>query len=156
MLISFKRLIVFVALVVFMMGTGGCLSPVVMHVAGGAAVGAGPSSFNYLGRGKAESYFIAQYDDVIKAALQAGEVLSLQVQEKKVEAEKTSLQCTDDKANKISLLIERRTDTMTSITYDVGWFGSIAFGHLVARQIIFELYKAGAFPEDWKPAAPNY
>ena len=101
-----------------------------MQAAGGAAGGAAPSSSNYLGRGKGESYFIARYDDVIKAALRAGEVLSLEMKEKKVEAQQASIQYDDGKANKIKLLIERRTDTMTSILFDVGWSGSIAFGRM--------------------------
>jgi len=144
------------ALVVFLMMNGGCMSPIVMQAAGGAAGGAAPSSSNYLGRGKGESYFIARYDDVIKAALRAGEVLSLEMKEKKVEAQQASLRYDDGKANKIELLIERRTDTMTSILFDVGWFGSVAYGRLMARQIISELDEAGAFLEDWMPEELNY
>ena len=156
MVTSSKHGSVFVALVVFMMVNSGCMSPFVMQPAGGAAGGAAPSSSNYLGRGKGESYFIARYDDVIKAALQAGEVLSLEMKEKKVEAQQASIQYDDGKANKIKLLIERRTDTMTSILFDVGWSGSIAFGRLMARQIISELDEAGAFLEDWMPEGLNY
>jgi hypothetical protein len=147
---------IFFALGILMMVNGGCLSPFVMQAAGGAAGGAGPSSSNYLGRGRGESYFIARYDDVIKAALRAGELLALEIKEKKVEAQKTSLQYEDGKANKIKLLIERRTDTMTSILFDVGWFGSVAFGRLMARQIISELDQAGAFLEDWTAEGLSY
>lgn len=156
MVASSKHCIVFLALVVFTMINGGCMAPFVMQAAGGAAGGAAPSSSNYLGRGKGESYFIARYDDVIKAALRAGEVLSLEMKEKKVEAQQASIQYDDGKANKIKLLIERRTDTMTSILFDVGWSGSIAFGRLMARQIISELDEAEAFLEDWTPEGLNY
>ena len=156
MVTSSKHCNVFFALLVFMVINGGCMSPFVMQAAGGAAGGAAPSSSNYLGRGKGESYFIARYDDVIKAALRAGEVLSLEMKEKKVEAQQASIQYDDGKANKIKLLIERRTDTMTSILFDVGWSGSIAFGRLMARQIISELDEAEAFLEDWTPEGLNY
>ena len=88
--------------------------------------------------------------------MRAGEVLALEMKEKKVEFQQTSLQYDDGKANKIKLLIERRTDTMTSITFDVGWSGSIAFGRLMARQIISELDQAGAFLEDWTPEGLHY
>ena len=124
MVTSFKRCIVFFVLAVFMLINGGCVSPYVMEAAGGAAGGAAPSSSDYLGRGKGESYFIARYDD--------------------------------GKANKIKLFIERRTDTLTSIVFDVGWFGSIAFGRLTARQIIAELDQAGAFLEDWMGQGFDY
>ena len=79
MVTSFKRCIVFFVLAVFMLINGGCVSPYVMEAAGGAAGGAAPSSSDYLGRGKGESYFIARYDDVITAVMRAGEVLSLEM-----------------------------------------------------------------------------
>jgi hypothetical protein len=40
---------------------------------------------------------------------------------------------------------------MTSILFDVGWTGSMAFGRLMARQINSELEEAGAFLVDWRP-----
>ena len=153
---SFKHFILFFMLGVSMMINSGCVSPFAIQAAGGAASGAAPSSSENLGRGKGESYFIARYDDVVKAALRAGEVLSLEMQEKKVEAQQASLQFVDGKDDKISLLIERRTDTMTSILFDVGWFGSIAFGRMMAKQVIAELDQAGAFLEDWMPEGINY
>ena len=145
----FRLGIACLALVVFIMINGGCMSPFAIQAAGGAAGGAAPASSDYLGRGKAESYFIAQYDDVITAVMRAGEELSLEMKEKKIDAQWASFQYDDGKSNKIKLLIERRTETMTSIVFDVGWFGSIAFGRLMARQIIVELDQAGAFLEDW-------
>ena len=156
MVTSFKHFILFFMLGVFIMINGGCVSPFVMQTAGGAAGGAAPSSSENLGRGKGESYFIARYDDVVEAALKAGEALSLEIKEKKVEAQQASIQYVDGKADKINLLIERRTDTMTSILFDVGWFGSMAFSHMMARQITDELDQAGAFLEDWLPAGLNY
>ena len=55
----------------------------------------------------------------------------------------------DDKGERIDLFVERHTDSLTSIKFDVGWFGSVAFGRLFARQIIFELHKSESFLEDW-------
>ena len=156
MVTAIKHFIVFFALGVLMIIQSGCLAPFVMQAAGGAAGGAAPSSSDYLGTGKEETYFIARYDDVVKAAIRAGEVLSLELREKKFEAQQASLQYEDGKTNKIKLVIERRTDTMTSILFDVGWFGSIAFGRLMARQVISELDQAGAFLEDWMPEGLNY
>jgi hypothetical protein len=137
--------------IIFMTILIGCLSPLAIQAVGGAASGAGSSASEYQGGGKGESYFIAHYDDVVQAALKTGEILSLELKEKIVEKDRTTLQYSDRKAKKIKLLIEPRTENMTSILFDVGWTGSIALGRLVARQINFELEEAGAFLVDWTP-----
>jgi len=107
------------------------------------------------GGGQGESFWIAKYDDVIAATLRAGEALSLELKEKKIENDQTFFRFYDDKNERIDLFIELRTDTMTSIKFKVGWFGSVAFGRLLARQIIFELNKSGSFLEDWSSETNN-
>ena len=44
-----------------------------------------PVAFNNSGGGKGESYWIAQYDDVIAATLRAGKALALELNEEKIE-----------------------------------------------------------------------
>jgi len=143
----FRRALTLFVPIIFMTILGGCLSPVAFQAVGGAAGGATPSASEYRGAGKGESYFIAHYEDVIQAVLKSGKILSLELEEKKVDEDRAS----GGKANRINLLIEPRTETMTSILFDVGWSGSIAFGRLMARQIHFELKEAGAFLVDWTP-----
>jgi hypothetical protein len=135
---------------VFLICNIGCLSPLALNTVGAAGSGA-PVAFHSAGGGKGETYWVARYDDVIAAALQAGQVLSLAVKDKKIETERTFLSFTDLKDNKIDLVIERRTETMTYIMFDVGWYGSASFGRLLANQIIFELQDSNAFLEDWTP-----
>jgi hypothetical protein len=142
------RIVKSIAVFIFLICNAGCLSPLAINVAGSAG-GAAPVSANNLGGGKGETFWIAQYDDVIEAVLRAGEVLSLELKEKKIEQDQAFFRFHDAKAEKVDLLIERRTDTMTSILFDVGWFGSVAFGRIMFRQIIFELDEAGDFLEDW-------
>jgi hypothetical protein len=137
--------------IILMTVLGGCLSPLAIQAVGGAAGGSAPSASEYRGAGKGESYFIAHYEEVIQAVLKAGKILSLELEEKKVDKDGASLRYFGGKANKINLLIEPRTETMTSIIFDVGWSGSIAFGRLMSRQIHFELEEAGAFLVDWTP-----
>ena len=137
-----------IAVLIFLICNVGCLSPLAINVAGGAG-GAAPVASNNLGGGRGESFWIARYDDVIKAVLRAREALALEVREKKIEQDQAFFRFHDMKAQRIDLLIERRTDTMTSIMFDVGWFGSVAFGRLVFRQIIYELDEAEDFLEDW-------
>jgi len=38
---------------------------------------------------------------------------------------------------------------------NVGWFGPVAFGRLLAGQIIFELKDSNSFLEDWTPEVRN-
>lgn len=115
-------------------------------------VGSGvPVVFHDSGRGKGESFWIAKYDDVITAVVSAGKALSLELIEKKIENGKTFFRFYDAKKDGIDLFIERRSDTMTSLKFDVGWFGSAAFGRLMVRQIIDELSDSGDFLEDWTP-----
>ena len=139
-----------IALLGFLICNVGCLSPIAINTIGAAGSGS-PVAFNVLGGGKGESYWIAKYDDVTAAALRAGEALSLEVKEKKIEKDRTLIRFSDGQDKKIDLVIDRRTDTMTSILFDVGWFGSVAFGRLLANQIIDELKDSNAFLEDWTP-----
>lgn len=133
-------------------GTSGCLSSQAISTMGTAG-GLAPVGFTSTGGGKGESYWLAQYDDVIAAVCRAGEALALEVKERSTEENEAFVRFQDDKGQGIDLLIERRTDTVTSIQFDVGWRGSLAFGRLMARQIIFELDQSGAFLEDWSPKA---
>ena len=132
----------------------GCLSPIAISTMG--TVGSdSPVVFHNSGRGKGEIFLIAKYDDVITATSGAGEALSLELKEKKIEKDQTFFCFYDSTKERIDLFIERRSDTMTSLKFDVGWFGSLAFGRLMVRQIIDELSDSGDFLEDWEPLKGN-
>ena len=148
------KIVRLIALSIVLTCNVGCLSPLAISTMGTAGSNA-PVAFNNSGGGKGESFWIAQYDDVIDAVLQAGEVLSLELKEKTIEKDQAFFRFHDDKAERIDLFIERRTDSMTSILFDVGRSGSVAFGRLMARQIIDELYESGSFLEDWTPMTHN-
>ena len=139
-----KMILMFIILVCNL----GCASPFVLNTMGTAASSA-PVTFNTSGGGRGESFWIAKYDAVIAATLRAGKTLSLEVKEKKLEKDQAFFRFYDAKKERIDLFIERRSDTMTSINFDVGWFGSVAFGRLVAQQIISELNNSDSFLEDW-------
>ena len=146
-----KRALKWLALILLTIILDGCLPAVAIQAVGSAAGGAAPSASEYRGAGKAESYFIAHYDDVIQAVLNSGTTLSLELKEKKVDEDRAYLQYYAGKESRINILIEPQTETMTSSLFDVGWNGSLAFGRLMARQINFELEEAGAFLVDWAP-----
>jgi hypothetical protein len=141
------RLILLIIVLTFNVG---CLPPLAISTMGTVGSSA-PVVYNSSGRGKGESYWIAKYDDVIAATSRAGEALSLELKEKKTENDQTFFRFYDATKERIDLFIERRSDTMTSVKFDVGWFGPVTFGHLVVRQIIDELSDSGKFLEDWTP-----
>jgi hypothetical protein len=139
---------VLIAAIIISVCNVGCIAAIAPNAMSVAASGA-PVASNHLGGGKAESFWIARYGDVIEAALQAGEALSLEVKEKKIGKDQTFFRFSSNKES-VDLLIESRSDTVTYIKFDVGWFGSVAFGRLVGRQIIDELSESGAFLENWR------
>ena len=143
-----------IALFIFLFYIGGCISPLAINTIGAAGSGA-PVAFNHLGGGKGESYWIARYDDVAAAAMRAAKALSLEVKAKKIDKDRSFFRFADDLDKTIDLTVERRTETMTSILFDVGWSGSVAFGRLLANQIIFELMETHSFLEDWTPELHN-
>ena len=143
------RILKLIALCMIVVCNAGCLSSIGASTLGSAGSKA-PVSFSRSGAGKGESYWLAEYDDVVEATVRAGEVLSLTVDRKKLEEDQAFFRFSDDKARTIDLFIERRTATMTSIRFNVGRSGSVAFGRLMARQIINELDKSGSFPEEYK------
>jgi len=114
-----------IAVFIFLICNAGCLSPLAINVAGSAG-SAAPVASNNLGGGRGETFWVAQYRDVIKAVLQASENLSLKLIEERIEQDQAFFRFQDEKAERIDLHIERRTDTMTYILFDVGWFGSAA------------------------------
>ena len=148
------RLGTLIALFIVLVCNVGCLSPVAINTMGTAGSNA-PVAFSNEGGGQGESFWIAKYDDVVAATLSAGETLSLELKEKRIENDHSFFRFQDVKNERIDLFIERRTDTMTSIKFNVGWFGSVAFGRLLARQIINELNESGSFLEDWTHETNN-
>jgi len=98
------RLGTLIALFICLICNVGCLSPIALNSIGTASSTA-PFAFNNLGGGEGESFWIAQYDDVIAATLRAGETLSLEVKENKVEKDQAFFRFYDAKKERIDLLM---------------------------------------------------
>jgi hypothetical protein len=130
--------------------SSGCMAPVAFQAVG-AIGGASPVAMNLVEKGKVESYWVARYADVVDATLRAGQVLSLELLEKKVESNRTVFRYGYSRGEKAEILVEYRTATMTSVQIDFGMSGSIAFARLMGREIAVELAKAGAFLEELSP-----
>jgi len=114
-----------------------------------SAVSASPVVAQNLGSGQGDSFWVARYDDVVQAALRAGEKLSLELKEQEIEEDRAKLLYADDRDKEISLRIERRTDTVTRVRFDADTDAFLGFARLLGRQIIDELNEADAFLVDW-------
>ena len=134
-----KSAVMLAVLCILLAGTYGCTACLVGSSAatvGAGAAGAGVTRFEM---GRVTRFEIAQYEDVIEASRLAAENLSLDLKEEKIEENRASFRYLDDKDQKIDLLIERRTDTITYIEVDVGIFGPQGLGLLTLNQILNEL-----------------
>ena len=124
----------------------GCASPLTVSDVSGV-----PAVFTSTGSGTGDSAWFARYDDVVQATLDAGQKLSLELREKTIGTDKSDLYFIDDKGSKIEVSIERRSETVTLVGFNIGLFGSTSMGRLMARQIIFEVVAAGSFLGNWHP-----
>ena len=125
----------------------GCTAPLALHGLSSAT----PVAFSSTGSGQGDSAWLAHYDDVVQAALDAGQVLALTLEKKEIGQDQAVFQFMDDKGQKLDVVIERRTETVTYARFSVGMLGSRTIGQLMVRQIIFELNAEGKFLRDLKP-----
>ena len=130
-------------LCILLASTDGCTA-CLMGSAGPAGAGATEAGVTRFEMGRVTRFEIAQYEDVIEASRLAAENLSLDLKEEKIEENRASFSYLDDKDQRIDLLIERRTDTVTYIKVDVGIFGPQGLGLLMLNQILNELAEYGA------------
>ena len=145
---TIKKVVFLIGLAMVAAGLGGCAAPLALQGLSSSS----PVAFSYIGRGKADSCWLARYDDVVLAVQRAGQALSLKLEKKKSGKDQMVFDYIDDYGQQLALLIERRTATVTYARFDVGWFGSRSMARLMARQIISEITEAGAFLRNWHPA----
>jgi len=129
-------------LCILLASTYGCTACIVSSAAtvGAGAADAGVTNFEM---GRVTRFEVAPYEDVIEASRRATEELSLDLDKEKLEEDRASSSYLDDKDQRIDLLIERRTETITYIKVDVGIFGPKGLGLLVLNKILIELAQHG-------------
>jgi hypothetical protein len=148
---TIKNAVFLIVLAIVAAGLDGCAAPLSLQGLSSSS----PVAFSYIGSGKADSCWLARYDDVVLAVQRAGQALSLKLENKKSGEVHMVFHYIDDYGQQLELRIERRTRTVTYARFDVGWFGSKSMGRLMARQIVFEMTEAGAFLRNWHPAAAD-
>ena len=134
-----KNALVLAVLCILLASTCGCTTACIMGSAATVGAGAAEAGVTRFEMGKVTRFEIARYEDVIEASRLAAENLSLDLKEEKIEGNRASFRYLDEKDQKIDLLIERRTDTITYIKVDVGIFGPQGLGLLTLNQILNEL-----------------
>ena len=133
-----KNVLMSAVLCILLASTYGCTACLVGS-AGTAGAGATEAGVTRFELGRVTRFEIAQYEDVIEASRLAAENLALDLKEEKIEENRASFRYLDDKDQKIDLLIERRTDTITYIRVGVGIFGPQGLALLTLNQILDEL-----------------
>jgi hypothetical protein len=131
-------------------GCAACLTPVCLGPSATVGSSAGEAGVSRYENGKVKSYELAHYQDVVEATRRAGEVLSLKLQKKTTNAEQATFYYIDDKDEKVKVTIEPRTDTLTHIEIDVGFFGSKGLALVLINQIINEIKREGKYIDEWK------
>jgi hypothetical protein len=142
------------ALLLLSLCNGGCFSPAALGTVETTGSSA-PAVLDHVGRGQGIGFCLANYEDVTAATLRAAAALSLEQKDKNVEKDRASFRFYDANNDRIDIIIVRRSATMTSIEFDVGWFGPVALGRLMSRQIIAELHRSEAFLQDWTTDKAN-
>ncbi|MDH3596868.1 MAG: hypothetical protein OEU09_09530 [Rhodospirillales bacterium] len=127
---------------------GGCAVPAASVISPALSSGV-PVVAQGSGGGQADSFWVARYDDVVQAALRAAETLSLDLEEKLVEDDRTTLRFADSKSKEVELVIELRTATVTRVGFDPKQTVSVGMARLLGQQMAHELDDAGAFLVDW-------
>ena len=121
----------------------GCTAPLAVQGISGVS----PVAFSYMGQGKYESSWLVRYEDARLATLRAGRKLGMVVKKEEIGKAHALYRFEDSLENPLIIKIERRTETLTWIRFDVGFFGEKSVGRLMARQIKIEIMDMGAFLE---------
>ena len=97
-----------------------------------------------------DSYWVARYEDVVQAALRAGETLALELKTDDIQDDRARLLFSDEHKAEMAFYIERRTSSVTLLRY-IGGSGELSsFADLFVQQLVEELRNADAFLVDWK------
>jgi hypothetical protein len=130
-------------------GCSACLGSCVLGPSVTVGSSAGQAGVSHYQGGRIKSFELARYEDVVEATRRAGEALSLELRNEATEVDKTTLYYIDGKNEKVKVLIEGRTDTLTFIEIDVGLFGSKELAIVMINQIVDEIVSEGKYLQDW-------
>jgi len=131
---------IFLTLIGLVLICNGCTTSLLVSSATAA-----PSGATYMSGsgGTIESYQAVTFEDTIKATRAAAEILSLEVKQEQVDADRVSFQYADNGDRRVNIVIEQRTATLTYLKVTTGMFGDHGLGRILTRQILLEISDAG-------------
>jgi len=135
-----KPIYIFLTLIGLVLICNGCTTSLLVSSATAAPSGATHMSGS---GGTIESYQAVTFEDTIKAARAAAEILSLEVKQEQVDADRVSFQYADNGDRRVNIVIEQRTATLTYLKVTTGMFGDHGLGRILTRQILLEISDAG-------------
>lgn len=130
-------------------GCGACISPCLLGPSATVGTSAGQAGVSRYEAGKVRSFEVARYQDVVEATRRAGNALSFHLEKEVSDEDQTIFEYADGKDKKITVCIEHRTDSLTYIQVDVGFFGSKGLALVMINQIIHEIARAGHYLQEW-------
>lgn len=134
-------------------GCTACVSPCLLGPSVSIGSSAGQAGVSRYETGRIKSFELARYENVVEATRRAGEAISLELREEVTDTDQTTLYYIAGKNEKVKVLIERQTDTLTYIQIDVGLFGSKGLALLMINQIIHEISMSGDYLQEWSHQA---
>jgi hypothetical protein len=148
----FNRLVLLAAIWLILTvgyGCSACISPCLLGPSASIGSNAGQAGVSRYETGRVKSFELARYENVVEATRRAGEAISLELREEVTDTDQTTLYYTAGKNEKVKVLIERQTDTLTYIQIDVGLFGSQGLALVMINQIIHEISMSGDYLQEW-------
>ena len=130
-------------------GCAVCLSPLVLGPSATVGSSAGEAGISRYENGTIKSFELARYEDVVEATRRAGEALSLKLRKEATNTEQSTFYYIDDRNEEVKVSIEPRTDTLTHIQIDVGFFGSKGLALVMVNQIVNEISSHGKYLQEW-------
>lgn len=123
-----------VAALLLLLSLSGCtgLEPAAV----GAGVSAAQSGGAFLSRGKAGSYELATFEESLEAARRAGDTCGFQLDRERPTPHGLVLVYYDDRAQRISVTVERRTESVTLIRANTGPLGPTGLASLYFKQVL--------------------
>jgi hypothetical protein len=134
-------------------GCSACISPCLLGPSVSIGSNAGQAGVSRYETCRVKSLELARYEDVVEATRRAGEAISLELREEVTDTDQTTLYYIAGKNEKVKVLIERQTDTLTYIQIDVGLFGSKGLALVMINQIIHEISMSGDYLQEWSHQA---
>lgn len=121
----------------------------------GAATSVGRAGMSTFRSGKLETVELVRFEPMCDAVDAAIAELSLNIRRSKMEdGRRYTVWTRDDNGSPVTIQVLRKTETMTRVRIDVGWFGSESTARLALRRVHAALVARGVLKIEELPGEP--